>query len=283
MSPPPKDPIKYGLYIQRQSESHKGQISARKGVTLSQETKDKMSLSKQGMYDGEKNPFYNKKHTQESLKLINIAANNRDDEWRKKISESSKGRTPWNKGISPSELTRIKSSESQKGEKSHRYGKHNTKEHNNKISESLKNKPKPEIVCKKISQSRLGKCRGEKNPNWNGGSSQNGYCYKNNVRRHRAVSRFYGYRCICCGKHESENITAKGKQKRLSIHHVDHNREQGCNGIPFNLVPLCLKCHALELHNQEAYKKYINHTIEEGYKWGIWSREQYEIEVMYPE
>jgi len=35
-----------------------------------------------------------------------------------------------------------------------------------------------------------------------------------------------------------------------------------------------------ELNNEKEYRKYINKTLEEGFKWGIWSKEQYEIEVM---
>jgi len=71
------------------------------------------------------------------------------------------------------------------------------------------------------------------------------------------------------------------RQISLSVHHVDHDKEQGCSGRPFNLVPLCNSCHAKENSREEEYKKYINKTLEEGFKWGIWSRDQYEKEVMY--
>jgi hypothetical protein len=124
--------------------------------------------------------------------------------------------------------------------------------------------------------------RGELAPNWRGGTSFIPYCFRFNKRRKDAVRKFFKV-CICCGKQTSENITKAGKQKNLSVHHIDHDKEQGCNGRPFNLVTMCIECHGQELHNEEEYKAYINKTLEEGFKWGIWSKDQYEKEVMYPE
>ena len=39
------------------------------------------------------------------------------------------------------------------------------------------------------------------------------------------------------------------KQYRLSVHHIDEDKEQGCNGKEWKLVPLCMKCHS------KAHKK----------------------------
>jgi hypothetical protein len=123
---------------------------------------------------------------------------------------------------------------------------------------------------------------GINNLNWNNGSSFGGYCYKFNTKRKHAVRSFFGNMCICCGKNTSENITNSGIQKELSVHHVDHDKNQGCDGHPFNLVPMCNECHPKELNHQTEYKIYINKTLEEGFKWGIWSKEQYVAQVMYP-
>ena len=255
MSPPPKDPIKYGLYIQRQSESHMGHISSRKGKTHTQESIEKMSLSKQGMYDGEKNPFYNKKHTQESIELICNAAQKRGDDWKEKLRQLKLG-------THPSEQTRKKLSDNKKGCNNNFYGKHHTEDTRMKMSEM-------KLGCKA--------------PNWKGGTSFRKYCYKFNARRKKAVRKFFNYRCICCGKHESENIIGKRGQIALSVHHIDHDKNQGCGGIPFNLVTMCAECHGKEVTREEEYKKSINKQLDSGFEWGIWSREQYEIEVMYPE
>jgi very-short-patch-repair endonuclease len=63
--PPPKDPIKYALYIQRQSESHKGQTSWSKGKTgiYKPESIQLMRDSHKGQVSG----FKGKSHTPESI------------------------------------------------------------------------------------------------------------------------------------------------------------------------------------------------------------------------
>jgi len=134
-----------------------------------------------------------------------------------------------------------------------------------------------------ISKKRSGKYTGKNASGWKGGVSFLPYCFLFNKRRRNAVRTFFANRCICCGKNVNENITNTGKQKELSVHHIDHDKEQGCNGRPFNLVPLCIKCHSKELYHEQEYKNYINKTLNNGFEWGVWSREQYEIEVMYPE
>jgi hypothetical protein len=122
---------------------------------------------------------------------------------------------------------------------------------------------------------------GKNSPRWNGGTSFLPYCPKFNERRKKAVRNFFNNTCLACGKHTSENIIG-GKVVALSVHHSDHDKEQGCSGKPFNLVPLCHDCHGDERFNQEEYHKYINKTLEEGFKWGIWNREEYMEKVMYP-
>jgi len=78
------------------SEKQKKQISnVHKGKILSDETKKKISDAQQG----DKNHFYNKKHSKET---------------KNKISNSKKGQIPWNKGISRSEEIKRKISETLK-------------------------------------------------------------------------------------------------------------------------------------------------------------------------
>jgi hypothetical protein len=71
--------------------------------------------------------------------------------------------------------------------------------------------------------------------------------------------------------------------QNLEVHHIDHDREQGCNSKPFNLVPLCKECHIKEKTNQEEYRRYTNKTLRDGFAWGIWSETEYQLKVMYPE
>lgn len=123
---------------------------------------------------------------------------------------------------------------------------------------------------------------GENSPHWKGGVSFEPYCPKFNMRRKKAVRDFFNNTCLACGKLASENI-AGPRIIALCVHHADHDKEQGCNGKPFNLVPLCHDCHGDEFNNQEEYRKYINKTLEEGFKWGIWNEEEYIRKVMYPD
>lgn len=100
------------------------------------------------------------------------------EEARRRLSESHKGKTPWNKGI-PSKFKGVPRSESTKekisanlkgkmtGENNPNYGKrgvgtpffghHHTADTRNKISESLKGRVIADDVRQKISQSGKGK------------------------------------------------------------------------------------------------------------------------------
>ena len=124
---------------------------------------------------------------------------------------------------------------------------------------------------------------GENSPAWKGGTSFFPYCPKFNERRKKAVRDFFNNTCLACGKLSSENVVGKKGVINLPVHHADHDKDQGCNGKPFNLVPLCNECHGKELWNEEEYCQYINKTLREGFKWGIWNEEEYIRQVMYPD
>lgn len=53
----------------------------------------------------------------------------------------------------------------------------------------------------------------------------------------------YGYRCFLCNKPTSENKTKFFDVRELSVHHIDLNKDQGCNDHDWSLVPLCMSCH----------------------------------------
>jgi len=73
---------------------------------------------------------------------------------------------------------------------------------------------------------------------WKGYAVEKQYCEKfNNDCRERNRDK-YGRVCFICGKTEPEN------GKRLSVHHVDRNKDQGCNDHNWQLIPLCVSCHA---------------------------------------
>jgi NUMOD3 motif/HNH endonuclease len=186
-------------------------------------------------------------------------------------------------GTHASDITKSKMSESRSGENHPLFGKHHTEDSCKKMSNSRVGRRcgiENPFFGKHHSSETLLKISGEKSPHWKGGTSYFPYCEKFNKNRKKATRKFFNNCCIVCGKHESENIVGN-RQVSLSVHHIDHDKNQGCDGKPFNLVPLCHKCHNMEISNEEEYKEYINKTLKEGFDRGIWSKEQYEHEVMY--
>lgn len=98
---------------------------------------------------------------------------------------------------------------------------------------------------------------GVNNYMWKNGASFNPYCEKFNNKRREIVREFYGRICFICGKTEEEN------GRRLPVHHVDADKEQGCNGKSWELVPLCTSCHG-KMHgkkNEEYWRNYLRTAI----------------------
>jgi hypothetical protein len=233
----------------KMSESHKGKIH-------SEETRKKIS-------DSNKGKKLSDEHIQR-LKEFNTG---------KKVSDETKAKLrDANIGKYPSDESRKKMSESHKGERHPMFGKRGEgtsmfgKHHTNEVCERLS------IIHSGENNPMFGKV-GDLHPNWNGGTSYLPYCFKFNEKRKRAVREYFNNLCICTGE--------PSHTRALNVHHVDHDKEQGCNGKPFNLVPMCDKHHNMEQHNQEDYKSYINKTLREGFKWGIWNEQDYIEQVMY--
>lgn len=80
-----------------------------------------------------------------------------------------------------------------------------------------------------------------------------GYCDKFDDERRESIRNKYDRRCFICNAHE--DVFAK----RLSVHHVDRNRDQGCNEVDWKLVPLCASCHA-QAHREPLMSR-INYLI----------------------
>lgn len=88
---------------------------------------------------------------------------------------------------------------------------------------------------------------GENASGWKGGTSFAPYCPKFNESKKEEIRNKYNRCCIICGKSEQDNIINsgqnKGKIKKLHVHHVDYNKNQGCSGHIWKLTPLCMSCH----------------------------------------
>jgi len=79
--------------------------------------------------------------------------------------------------------------------------------------------------------------------NWQGGKSFEPYCPKFNEKKKEEVREEYNRKCYICNIDEKNNITKTNKPWKLAVHHIDDDKEQGCNDKPWKLVPLCLHCH----------------------------------------
>ena len=112
--------------------------------------------------------------------------------------------------------------EKNRGEDNGMYGKHHTDE-----------------SCQMMSAGHQGIPYEE----WTGFSERNEYCEKFDEPCRERIREKYDYECFICGRLQEENITKNGKQKKLSVHHVDKNKGQGCDGVKWMLVPVCVYCH----------------------------------------
>ena len=94
------DPTKNGMYGKTHSEetrekiskSKLGQTSWMKGKHHTDEAKEKNRQSHIGKYDGEKNPMYGKKHSEETRAIISEASKKQWEMFKKS------GKQHWNKG-----------------------------------------------------------------------------------------------------------------------------------------------------------------------------------------
>jgi len=79
---------------------------------------------------------------------------------------------------------------------------------------------------------------------WESFASEHKYCPLFDEECRESNREKYGRRCFLTGLPESENITKTGKIRKLSVHHYDMDKMQGCDGKKWKLVPLCMKYHA---------------------------------------
>jgi predicted nucleic acid-binding Zn-ribbon protein len=189
------------------------------------------------------------------------------DETRRKMAESHTGKTH-------TEETKRKMSESAKGKvrsREHvmnlaeaRKGHRHTEESKRKIREGVKKRFRddPTIVeklsCKMTGENNpfYGKkhteetrqkisanCQGISYDEWESYVRNSPYCPKFDNACRESNREKYGRRCFICGLPESDNITSTGKHHKLSVHHVDMDKNQGCDGVRWKLVPVCMEHH----------------------------------------
>lgn len=97
-------------------------------------------------------------------------------------------------------------------------------------------------VREKIRQSKIGSNNamygrhGPESGNWRGGISFEPYCIKFNKEFKERVRNKFGRKCFSCDEPENG--------RKLSVHHIDYNKNSICNGKEWAFIPLCTKHHA---------------------------------------
>lgn len=219
--------------IRRMSEAKKGEKCYNYGKTLSEETRQKLSDALKGR------PFSGAHKRNLRIALKGKEGHPHTEETKKKISESHKG------------------------ERCYNYGTHLPEETRQKISDALRGRQFSEETIRKISEAEkgeknhmYGKC-GEQSPTWKGGLSFLPYCPEFNEKKKEEIREKFGRICFLCPKTEAEN------GRKLDVHHVDYNKQQGCDGVEWLLVPLCMSCNSKANNNRDYWQNLIIEKLKE--------------------
>lgn len=215
-----------------------------------QSEKDNMSGPRPCMI-GKNNPMFGVTRTPEAKEKISAAMREKVDQWIE--TEQSKHRLcacgcgkeiiiqrwHFSKGVPQcidghfSDDTRQKLSDK---------SKNHTRNRGRSLSEEHKRK-----LCIAFS--------GENNPQWRGGISYDPYCFKFTDRLKEEVRDRFNRLCVICSKTEEEN------GRKLDVHHIDFNKNQGCDDVDWKLVPLCQSCHGWTTRNRDVSQAIIESTL----------------------
>lgn len=89
-----------------------------------------------------------------------------------------------------------------------------------------------------------------------------GYCKKFSDEFKEYIREKFDRQCYRCNKYEYENLCKDGKVRKLSVHHIDYNKNSICNGKEWAFVPLCISCHAETNHDRHKwFNTYINYWV----------------------
>jgi hypothetical protein len=167
-----------------------------------------------------------------------------------KIRIANSGKNHYNYEQHPSEESRKKMKESH-------LGKTHDVETRNIISQNSLKMWENQDLHKNMSI----RISGSGNPMWQGGTSFAPYCPKFNESKKEEIRNKYNRCCILCGKDECNNITKDRRIIKLTVHHIDYNKLQGCEGHVWKLVPLCLTCHLKTNANRKFWETKISELV----------------------
>lgn len=93
--------------------------------------------------------------------------------------------------------------------------------------------------------------KGANNPRWLNSISFEPYCMKCNKGYKDYIRNLFGNECFLCSKAEADN------RRKLDVHHVNYNKDCGCDGAKCICVPLCIRCHRRTNGNRECWQALI--------------------------
>lgn len=167
---------------------------------------------------------------------------------RRKISKG-------HKGIIFSESHKQKLSEAHLGKKykpMSSEGKKNLSKAHKGCKSGMKGKHQTEEAKQKISYALTGMFAGSKHPSWQGGISMFPYPFDFNNKLKELVRERDSYICQLCTK------TQRQEQSRLSVHHIDYNKE---NLNPKNLITLCRSCNGKVNSGRKYWMKFFRNGL----------------------
>jgi predicted DNA-binding protein YlxM (UPF0122 family) len=97
---------------------------------------------------------------------------------------------------------------------------------------------------------------GEKNHSWRGGISFEPYCPKFNEAFKESIREKFDRVCFLCPTTEEEN------SRKLSVHHVNYNKDCLCDDSECEFVPLCTSCHQKTNFNRDYWEETIMEKLE---------------------
>jgi len=139
------------------------------------------------------------------------------------------------------------------GEKSPLFGKHHSEEFRKKVSKATSGKKNGMFGKKHAEETRIKmSCtkQGITAEEFDGFISFGKYCSRFNESLKERIREKYNRTCVLCPTTEQEHVDKWGE--KLPVHHIDYNKQCGCDGNECRLVPLCKKCHG-KTNSRRAY------------------------------
>ena len=223
---------------------------------------------------GENHPSYGKKRSPETIQRLIDSHKGQpghpmSEYTRLKLLEANIGRPRPDRSIAM--IGKIVSEETRKKMSIAAKGKIVSQETRLKMSIGLRKRYENPEARKKTSmamknpsvetRAKMGEARkGERNNLWKGGISFEPYCIKFTKEFKERVRKFFNYICVECGTTQEEN------KKKLSIHHVNFDKQSCCNDTKPLFVSLCHSCHSKTNSNRVFWEYWftemINHLYE---------------------